>query len=149
MTWVDGYVERTQEGGVYARQASIALENNAFRRRRFVKCAEPVSRSLKSRRELEAIDQKLPDWTAGKKNDSQSAQQAARGNKERSGSRSCSGPVNNTIELRNQASVPSPAAARFSIVRALLVSAGSQLSGIRFVVLTSAARWSLTRTIVR
>jgi hypothetical protein len=121
MRWVDGICGETQEGGVYARQAPIALENNAFHRRRFVKCAEPircVPTSLKSRRELEAIDQKPPDWTAGKKKaHAQSEQQAERGNKERSGSRSCSGPVDNAIELRNEASVPSPAAARFSMVR--------------------------------
>jgi hypothetical protein len=41
--------------------------------------------------QLQAIDQKPPDWTAGKKKaHAQSEQQAARGNKERSGSRSCS-----------------------------------------------------------
>ena len=106
---------------------------------------------LKSRRELQAIDQKPPDWTAGKKKRTlQSEQQAVRGNKERSGSRSCSGLVDNAIELPNQASIPSPCGCSlFYGPLGLLGSTGSQLSGIRFVGLTSAARWSLTDTIVR
>ena len=63
-------MKRIQEGGVYARQAPIALENNALHRRRFVTCAEPIRclpTSLKSRRELEAIDQKPPDWDGRQK----------------------------------------------------------------------------------
>ena len=98
--------------------------------------------------QLEAIDQNRLTGRPAKKAHAQSEQQAARGNKERSGSRSCSGPVDNAIELRNEASVPSPAAARFSMVR----SASWVLPAANFpefVVLTSAARWSLTRTIVR
>ena len=145
-----GYVERTQEGGVYAHQASIALGNNAFHRRRFVKCAEPVRcgpRWLKRRRELQAVDQKPPDGRQKNARSIGAASSARKQGKVRISE--LLGLVDNAIKLRNQASVPSPAAARFSIVRALLVSAGSQLSGIRFVVLTSAARWSLTRTIVR
>ena len=76
------------------------------------------TRIAEEQAQLEAIDQKPPDWTAGKKKaHAQSEQQAARGNKERSGSRSCSGLVDNAIELRSKASVPSPATARFSTVR--------------------------------
>ena len=63
--------------------------------------------------QLGAIDQKPPDWTAGKKTHAQSEQQAARGNKERSGSRSCSARLATLSELRNQASLPLPAAAGF------------------------------------
>jgi len=36
ITWVEGYTERTQERGIYARQALIALENNACHRVSFV-----------------------------------------------------------------------------------------------------------------
>jgi hypothetical protein len=36
IAWVDGIVERTQERGIYARQALSALENNACHRTAFV-----------------------------------------------------------------------------------------------------------------
>jgi hypothetical protein len=64
---------------------------------------------------LQAIDQKPPDWTADKKTHAQSEQQAARGNKVTISE--LLGLVDNAIELRNQAPVPSAAAARFSTAR--------------------------------
>jgi hypothetical protein len=57
--------------------------------------------------QLQAIDQNPPGWTAGKKAHAQSEQQVAR--EERPGSRELLGLVGNAImELRNQASLPSP-----------------------------------------
>jgi hypothetical protein len=43
IAWVDGIVERTQERGIYARQALIALENNACHRTAFVMAQDPTS----------------------------------------------------------------------------------------------------------
>ena len=61
--------------------------------------------------QLQAIDQNPPRWTAaGKKAHAQSEQQVARG---RPGSRSSSAWLATLSELRNQASLPSPAAASF------------------------------------
>jgi len=56
---------------------------------------------------LQGIGQNPPGWTAGKKAHAQSEQQVAR--EERPGSRELLGLVGNAImELRNQASLPSP-----------------------------------------
>lgn len=102
------------------------------------------------RRELQAIDQKPPDWTAGKKK-----RTLNRSSKQREATRKGQisellGLVDNAIELRNQASIPSPAAARFStFARPLGFCRQPTFPESALLGLTSAARWSLTRTIVR
>jgi hypothetical protein len=65
--------------------------------------------------QLQAIDQKPPGWTAGKKVRAQSEQQVARG--KASISESCLAWLTTLFELHNQASSPLPCGCSLSTVR--------------------------------
>ena len=86
--------------------------------------------------QFQAVDQKPPGWTARKKAHAQSEQQVARAKARIS---ELLGLVGNAIRVAQPSFSPLPtAAARF--LRSARPLAGSQLSGIRFVGLTSGTR---------